>query len=127
MCKSLQFNTLLLSCKYICPSCAAARHVPLPLNVGGIGATLALLRWYPAIQTGLQFAIPGEYPTGVAFDGANIWVTNNNSNTVTKLQASDGTVLGTFNAGTGPFCIAFDGANIWVTNYVPGIGYVSKL
>ena len=43
----------------------------------------------------------------LAFDGANIWVADNASNTVTKLRASDGTCNG----------VAFDGANIWVTNY----------
>jgi DNA-binding beta-propeller fold protein YncE len=27
----------------------------------------------------------GNYPFGIVFDGANIWVTNTNSNTVNKL------------------------------------------
>jgi hypothetical protein len=31
----------------------------------------------------------------LAFDGANIWVSNSYSNTVTKLGASDGVTLGT--------------------------------
>jgi YVTN family beta-propeller protein len=53
---------------------------------------------------------------GIAFDGANIWVTNGGSNSVTKLRASDGAHLGTFSVGNYPFGIAFDGANIWVTN-----------
>ena len=35
---------------------------------------------------------------------------------MTKLQASDGAVLGTFPVGAGPRGIAFDGANIWVAN-----------
>jgi DNA-binding beta-propeller fold protein YncE len=43
-------------------------------------------------------------------------VANAASNTVTKLAASNGAVLGTFGAGSGPFGLAFDGANIWVTN-----------
>jgi len=34
-----------------------------------------------------------------AFDGANVWVVNDNSNKVTKLRASDGAVLGTFAVG----------------------------
>ena len=42
----------------------------------------------------------GTNPTGVAFDGANIWVANNGSNNVTKLRASDGALQGTFNVGT---------------------------
>jgi hypothetical protein len=45
---------------------------------------VALLKWYAANQTGGTFAV-GAGPEGVAFDGANIWVTNTFSNTVSKL------------------------------------------
>ena len=69
---------------------------------------------------------------GIAFDGANIWVTNEASSTVTKLRASDGSNLGVFSAGVAgslPRGIAFDGANVWVANYVNDFpnGFVSKL
>jgi DNA-binding beta-propeller fold protein YncE len=60
----------------------------------------------------------GISPDGTAFDGANIWVTNFTgfgNGMVTKLRASDGSVLGTFTVGAGPIGIAFDGANIWVS------------
>jgi hypothetical protein len=67
----------------------------------------------------------GAQPSGVAFDGANIWVVNSNG-TVTKLRASDGTNLGTFNVGASPGGgVAFDGANIRVTNL--GGNSVTKL
>ncbi len=59
----------------------------------------------------------GAQPTGVAFDGAHLWVSNNSSNTVTKVQPKNGTVLGTFSTGSYPVGITFDGANIWVANY----------
>jgi len=52
-------------------------------------------------------------------------VTNLGSNNVSKLRASDGTVLGTFAVGGQPFGIAFDGADMWVVNQ--GDGTVSKL
>ena len=58
----------------------------------------------------------GKFPIGVICDGTNIWVANGGSNTVTKLRASDGAVLGTLNVGKSPFGVAFDGTNIWVTN-----------
>ena len=61
----------------------------------------------------------------VAFDGANIWVTNEGDNTVTKLRGADGANLGTFPVGHYPRGVAFDGANIWVTSYFDGS--VSKL
>jgi hypothetical protein len=56
------------------------------------------------------------YPYGIAFDGANIWVANINSNNVTKRVASTGALVGTYPVGTGPSSVAFDGANIWVGN-----------
>lgn len=66
----------------------------------------------------------------LAFDGANTWVTNASSATVTKLRASDGACArGVANppgsdvsarsvaVGSQPYGVAFDGVNIWVTNY----------
>jgi DNA-binding beta-propeller fold protein YncE len=50
----------------------------------------------------------------------NIWVTDYGDNKVTKLGASDGMVLGTYNVGRDPGEITFDGSNIWVTNYGSG-------
>ena len=76
---------------------------------------IALLRWYAANQANTQFTV-GTYATSMAFDGANMWVGNGGSNTVTKIRASDGTVLGTFGVGSGPNALAFDGANIWVAD-----------
>jgi hypothetical protein len=80
----------------------------------------SFLRWVSAKMAGNQF-VAGANPFGVAFDGANIWVTNNGSNTVTKLRASDGACVGTctfrvtgFAASANPLRVAFDGANIWV-------------
>ena len=57
----------------------------------------------------------GKFPIGVAFDGTNVWVANSVSNNVTKLRASDGSVLGAF-VGEFPIGVAFDGTNIWVAN-----------
>src|SRR6202167_3797130 len=70
---------------------------------------VALLDWYKA-NTTTTFTV-GNEPNGVAFDGANIWVANFNDGTVSKLQANDGTVVGTFTIGAGvePFGVTFDG------------------
>jgi hypothetical protein len=78
---------------------------------------IALLRWYEANQAGNNFAT-GIRPRGIAFDGANIWVTNQDSGNVSKLNATDGSLVGTYTAGIVPGEIAFDGANIWVTDVV---------
>ncbi|MFN2502599.1 MAG: YncE family protein [Pyrinomonadaceae bacterium] len=74
-------------------------------------------------------AVIGTYPTGsypriATFDGANIWIANELSGTVTKLRSSDGTLLGNFATGSRAFGAAFDGANVWVMNY--GSGTISK-
>ena len=85
---------------------------------------VALLRWYAANESGAAFAV-GNFPRGVAFDGANLWVANTGDSTVTKLRASDGASLGTFTVGSFPSGVAFDGANIWVANQ--GSASVTKL
>jgi hypothetical protein len=57
----------------------------------------------------------GSGPLGIAFDGANMWIANRGDGTVSKLRASDGKTLGTFQAPVAPYGVAFDGTNIWVS------------
>ena len=67
----------------------------------------------------------GSDPLGLASGGANIWVANNEDDTLTKLRISDGAPHGTFSIGDSPIGLAFDGANIWVAN--SGSNTVSKI
>jgi len=76
---------------------------------------LATLHWYAANQT-TTFQV-GNIPSGVTFDGANMWVVNGTDNTVEKLRANDGAAQGTFAVGQSPQSVAFDGANVWVANF----------
>jgi len=69
---------------------------------------------------------------GIAFDGANLWVAYFGQaadfsliHTVTKVRATDGTVLGIFTVGSQPAGVMFDGTNIWVAN--TGDDTVTKL
>jgi sugar lactone lactonase YvrE len=98
-------------------SALASDTFPNSRNLSLLGS----LRWD---LLGQRVAV-GLGPIGVAFDGANIWVTNQGSSNVTKLRASDGACAGvvgpptaacTFPTGTNPNGVAFDGANIWVAN-----------
>ncbi|MGC8493956.1 MAG: hypothetical protein ACP5SH_19715 [Syntrophobacteraceae bacterium] len=66
----------------------------------------------------------GIAPYGVAYDGTNIWVANYSRDTVTKLRAGDGSLVGTYKV-PGPWGMAFDGENIWVASYSGGT--VTKL
>ena len=52
-------------------------------------------------------------------------MTNKGSNTVTKLRASDGAILGNFAVGQYPTAVAFDGSSVWVTSV--GTNSVAKL
>lgn len=64
----------------------------------------------------------GRRPVGVAYDSATatVWVANNLSDTVTKLAASDGTILGTFATGRGPFGVLAAFGSIFVSNFFDG-------
>jgi outer membrane protein assembly factor BamB len=42
-------------------------------------------------------------------------VANQSDGTVSKLRASDGKTMGTFNVTCCPYGVAFDGNNVWVT------------
>lgn len=60
----------------------------------------------------------GNAPIALAFDGSNIWVANQDDDTVTKLSVSTGVESpgSPYNVGDGPVALSFDGANIWVAN-----------
>jgi hypothetical protein len=77
---------------------------------------IALLKWYLANRTIFVSIGAGEQPIGLCFDGANIWTANYNGNSVTKVRANDGAVLGTFKVGGELYGVTFDGANIWSSN-----------
>lgn len=89
-----------------------------PLQVG-------MLRWYEANTTGTAIDSGAPGPVALAFDGANMWVANFAGLTVTKLRASDGTILGRFYVGFNPSSVVFDGWNVWVAG--PGVDSVTKL
>jgi hypothetical protein len=58
----------------------------------------------------------GAYPTGMAFDGQNIWVTHQElPGRVTKLRAADGAILGQFPVPSSTQNVVFDGTYVWVT------------
>jgi hypothetical protein len=64
-------------------------------------------------------AIPGSpsNPEGMAFDGRYVWVANDsNANSVTKINATNATIVGTYSVGRAPDALAFDGTYIWVAN-----------
>src|SRR5947209_12773224 len=70
---------------------------------------VAALHWYAANQT--TTVSVGSFPFGMAWDGANFWVVSLSGNTVSKVRANDGAMLGTFATGSSPDGIAYDGTD----------------
>ena len=58
----------------------------------------------------------GASPRGVAFDGEHIWVANNGSDTVSKINIASNAEVESVDVGLKPHGVAFDGAHIWVSN-----------
>jgi hypothetical protein len=74
------------------------------------GGTVTKLRASDGKVVG-TFNLNPESPYGLAFDGANMWVTGDSY--LMELRATDGVVLGKWFL-TSTSGIAFDGAYMWV-------------
>jgi hypothetical protein len=79
-------------------------------------ATPSRIGWFPGVQT-----VVGDLPQMVESDGADLWVTNYSSGSVSRVRASDSKLLDTFTGmpnASGVFVV--DGL-IWVTGFTtPG-------
>ena len=89
-------------------------------RVDALGRSVPLLQWsnWATIDV-------GDDPSGVAFDGTHIWVTNYLDDTVSKIDAATGVVAAPIGVGNNPAEVAFDGTHMWVTNLSDGT--VSKI
>ena len=67
----------------------------------------------------------GTSPSGTAFDGSSVWVANELSGTVSRIDAATATVTATITVGTNPAGVLFDGTSIWVSNN--GASSVSRI
>jgi YVTN family beta-propeller protein len=67
----------------------------------------------------------GNEPLGISSDGVHVWVANATDNTVTELNASDGSFVRTIPAGTAAYGISSDGTHVWVANQ--GDGTVTEI
>ena len=94
---------------------ALSRVGSSPASISGAPIASQLLQANPA-QT---FPV-GAGPIHVLSAGADIWVANFTAATVTKLRASDGATLGTFNYGN-ISGLAFDGATLWTSSLIHSV------
>lgn len=58
---------------------------------------------------------PGDDPSGIVFDGKDLWVSDSRESKIYKISPDDGTVLREFNSPVAvPTDLAWDCSNIWV-------------
>ena len=81
-------------------------------NTGGNVSIVTPGTW--AVTT-VNVTTGSSSPIGILYDGANIWVTDGNDDSILKLD-SNGNVLKRVKVGFGPQFAVFDGRNIWVPN-----------
>lgn len=69
--------------------------------------TLEILGSYPV----------GRFPTGMVWDGENIWVPSGLDDTVTVLDAASGQQVAEIEINNMAISIAFDGIHVWISHY----------
>jgi len=82
---------------------------------------IGLLRWdlSPGGQPGSGAAATvtvGHHPQAVIYDGHNVWVSNGEDATVSKIDPATNTVTATVKVGVNPAGMAYDGVHVWVAN-----------
>jgi hypothetical protein len=81
-------------------------------------------RWYYTNTTGS--GLSGlSHPSGICFDGVNLWVTCQYADVVQKVRAADAAPVAAYPTGDGPYHVIYDGIHVWVVNY--GDGTVTEL
>ena len=80
-------------------------------NLSGFVSIITLQAAYPVTTVSAGFTSP----TGILYDGSNIWVTDNVANRLYKLNAS-GAIIQSVTVGAQPWQPVFDGTNTWVPN-----------
>ena len=92
------------------------------LVLGGSLTALVIGTAMPASASAVTASIPiGNEPVGVSSDGTHVWVANSADDTVTEINASNGTVIGPpIKVGSGPDSISSDGIHVWVANCAAG-------
>jgi len=76
-------------------------------------AGVSIVALNPTVVTNVSTGF--SHPSGILFDGANIWVTDSGDNKLKQLD-STGNVLLSVAVDVGPTLPVFDGTNIWVPN-----------
>lgn len=81
------------------------------------GGSVSIITLNPTSVTSISTGF--SKPTGLIFDGSNIWVTDGSNSSSGKLRRLDstGAILLSADVGIDPQFPVFDGTNIWVPNF----------
>jgi len=83
--------------------------------------------WTPQNDTVLGSTTVGSEPLLVRSDGADLWVANINSNSVSRVRASDGKLLETWTGATGAYGVLVAMGRVFVTGTPPGQGQLYRI
>lgn len=83
--------------------------------------------WTPTAADGLGLTAVGFSPFLVESDGADLWVTNSSSDTVSRVRASDGKLLETWTGATLPFGLVPAKGLIFVTGRTTPAGHLYQI
>ena len=102
-----------------------SRTVDGVLKRGGGRRGIAEKFWTPQNETVLSLTTVGSTPLVVKFDGADLWVSNSSSSTVSRVRASDGRLLETWTGATSAEGIVLALGRVLVTGMLnPGSLYM---
>jgi hypothetical protein len=81
------------------------------------GSRRAALRQFWTTQGADDLALTtvGEFPTGVESDGADLWVANNESGTISRVRASDGKLIATWTGATRAYGVLVAQGKVFIT------------
>lgn len=108
-----------------CAPPLSSSHMPrvqLRANLVPLLSQTLGLPYFPSLNAAVRV---GSSSRGIAFDGANLWVANNASYSVSKINPIAAQVIKSITCGPGPHSMAFDGAYMWLTN--SGTNTVEKI
>ncbi len=90
---------------------ATAKATSTPTD---LAATASQTPGVPPISIIRQFSAPGMYTNGITWDGSYLWITDNNSTSIFKVE-TDGNVLGGVPIPMGtPEGLTWDGSSFWL-------------
>ncbi len=90
----------------------------IPLRIPAIVILLLIVLHSPAYSSDYDiirsFPSPGPSPKGLAWDGEYLWNSDNSTDTIYKLNPSDGSVVSSFDSpGSDPRGLTWDGEYLW--------------